>query len=116
MIKSLLNGGMIVNATEAKNRTNVVCNGQQEIAQNLLKTKYLPQIHSAIKKACDKGLYSTCIIIKMPNLYEAKIKKCLANYFREDGYDFYTYMEKECCFNRTAYNYRISWSHNDEME
>lgn len=96
-------------AQEATNRTNVVRNGQQEIARNLLKTKYLPKIHAAIKKACDKGLYTTRITIKMPNLYEAQIKKCLKNYFQENGYDFYEFVEKECCFNRTAINYRISW-------
>lgn len=101
-------------AQEAKNRTDVVRNGQQEIARNLLKTKYLPKIHAAIKKACDKGLYSTHITIKMPNLYEAKIKKCLANYFQENGYDFYEFVEKKCYFNRTAHAYQINWLHDDE--
>lgn len=104
----------LISAKEAKNRTNVVRNGQHEIAQNLLKTKYLPQIHSAIKKACDKGLYSTCITIKMPNLYRAKIQTCLANYLRENGYNFYELVEQECYFNRTAVDYQISWLHNDE--
>lgn len=103
-----------MNATEAKNRTDVVRNGQQEIAQNLLKTKYLPQIHSAIKRACDNGLYSASITIKMPNLYRSKIQICLAKYLRENGYTFYELVEQECFFNRTAVDYQISWLHSDE--
>lgn len=96
-------------AAEAKNRTDVVRNGQQEIAQNLLKTKYLPKIHSAIKKACDKGLSSIRITIKMPNLYQDKIRSCLGDYLRENGYDFYKIDQQACYFGRTAVIYRINW-------
>lgn len=96
-------------AQEARSRSRVVNKGQEEIAQNLVNTKYLPKIQAAIKEACNKGRYETKIYLKIPKLYQTAIRTCLRNHFKDNGYNISIYSSDDCCFGRILTECQVEW-------
>lgn len=99
----------MMTAKEARNRTDVINKGQEEIAQKLVNTKYAPKIQAAIKEACNKGLYKTTLYLKIPKPYQKAIRTSLRNYFKENGYDASIYSTDDCCFDRILTECYINW-------